>query len=146
MRGGVKAAPDIRTSRVEHGEEVGVREATQEINNGIYFDNKSAKPHAWDNATEWLDKYDHPLWKKWSKESVDAGHGGMDFFVLHAFVESIKRKLPTPLDVYDAATWSSISPLSENSIELGNQTVAFPDFTGGQWMYRKPLFSLGDDF
>jgi len=117
-----------------------------EINNGIYFDNKSAKPHAWDNATEWLDKYDHPLWKKWSKESVDAGHGGMDFFVLHAFVESIKRKLPTPLDVYDAATWSSISPLSENSIELGNQTVAFPDFTGGQWMYRKPLFSLGDDF
>jgi hypothetical protein len=70
----------------------------------------------------------------------------MDFFVLHAFVESIKRKLPTPLDVYDAATWSAISPLSENSIELGNQTVAFPDFTGGQWMYRKPVFSLGDDF
>ncbi|MCF8342366.1 MAG: Gfo/Idh/MocA family oxidoreductase [Chitinophagaceae bacterium] len=117
-----------------------------EINNGIYFDNKSAKPHAWDNATEWLEKYDHPLWKKWSKESVDAGHGGMDFFVLHAFVESIKRKLPTPLDVYDAATWSAISPLSENSIELGNQTVAFPDFTGGQWMYRKPVFSLGEDF
>ncbi|MEI6586006.1 MAG: Gfo/Idh/MocA family oxidoreductase [Sediminibacterium sp.] len=117
-----------------------------DVNNSIYIEDKSAKPHAWDEATQWLDKYDHPLWKRWSKESADAGHGGMDFFVLQAFVESIKQQLPTPLDVYDAATWSAISPLSEQSIALGNQTVEFPDFTGGQWMYRKPVFSFGDAY
>jgi len=117
-----------------------------DVNKSIYIQERSAKAHQWDDAQLWLDKYDHPLWKRWSKESAGAGHGGMDFFVIHAFIESIKQKTPTPLDVYDAATWSAISPLSERSIALGNQTVEFPDFTGGQWMYRKPVFSLGDDF
>ncbi len=117
-----------------------------DVNRGIYIQEKSAKPHQWDNAKEWLDKYDHPLWARWSKETEGAGHGGMDFFVIHAFIESIKRKTPTPLDVYDAAAWSAITPLSEQSIELGHETVEFPDFTGGQWMYRKPVFALNDEY
>ena len=70
----------------------------------------------------------------------------MDFFVLHAFVEAIKRKTATPMDVYDAAAWSAITPLSETSIEMGNETVEFPDFTGGKWMYRKNDFALNDTF
>ena len=117
-----------------------------DVNNSIYIEEKSAKPHQWDAATAWLDKYDHPLWARWSKETVGAGHGGMDFFVIHAFVESIKRKISTPMDVYDAAAWSAITPLSEQSIDLGNETVEFPDFTGGQWMYRKPVFALNDTY
>ena len=117
-----------------------------DVNKSIYIEGKSAKPHVWEAAKPWLEKYDHPLWKKYEKEAEGAGHGGMDFFVLHAFVEAAKRKLPTPLDVYDAATWSAITPLSEQSIEMGNQTIDFPDFTGGQWMYRKPIFAFGDDF
>jgi hypothetical protein len=117
-----------------------------DVNNGIYLEGKSAKPHQWDNAKQWLEKYDHPLWARWSKETEGAGHGGMDFFVIHAFVESIKRQIPTPMDVYDAAAWSAVSPLSEQSIELGNQTVEFPDFTGGKWMDRKPVFALTDEF
>lgn len=117
-----------------------------DVNNGMYIEDKSAKAHQWDDAKAWLDKYDHPLWARWSKESAGAGHGGMDFFVIHALVESIKRKTATPMDVYDAAAWSAITPLSESSIELGNQTVEFPDFTGGQWMYRKPTFALNDAY
>jgi len=117
-----------------------------DVNNGIYIQEKSAKPHVWDKATTWLEKYDHPLWQRWSKDTVGAGHGGMDFFVIHAFIESIKRKQPTSLDVYDAAAWSAITPLSEQSIELGNQTVEVPDFTGGQWMYRKPVFAFNDEY
>lgn len=117
-----------------------------DVNNGMYIEGKAAKPHQWDDAKAWLEKYDHPLWARWSKESAGAGHGGMDFFVIHALVESIKRKTATPIDVYDSAAWSAITPLSESSIELGNQTVEFPDFTGGQWMYKKPTFALGDDY
>ena len=117
-----------------------------DVNKSIYIEGKSAKDDQWEEAKTWLDKYDHPLWVRWSKDSEGAGHGGMDFFVIHAFIESAKRKLPTPLNVYDAATWSAITPLSEHSIDLGNQTVEFPDFTGGQWMYQKPVFSLGDDY
>ena len=117
-----------------------------DVNKGVYIEGKSAKPHQWDNAKDWLDKYDHPLWARWSKETAGAGHGGMDFFVIHAFIESVKRKTATPMDVYDAAAWSAITSLSEQSIELGNQTVEFPDFTGGQWMYRKPVFALNDEY
>lgn len=117
-----------------------------DVNKGIYIQDKSAKPHEWDDEQAWLEKYDHPLWARWSKETAGAGHGGMDFFVIHSFVESIKRKTTTPMDVYDAAAWSAITPLSEKSIELGNETVEFPDFTGGQWMYRKPVFALNDAY
>jgi hypothetical protein len=70
----------------------------------------------------------------------------MDFFVLHAFIESIKRKTGTPLDVYDAATWSAITPLSETSIQLGGETLAFPDFTRGRWMSRQNDFARDDQF
>ncbi|MDE3236874.1 MAG: Gfo/Idh/MocA family oxidoreductase [Bacteroidota bacterium] len=117
-----------------------------DVHKSIYIQDKSAKDDQWDDAKTWLDKYDHPLWVRWSKDTEGAGHGGMDFFVIHAFIESIKRNISTPLDVYDAATWSAITPLSEKSIELGHQTVEFPDFTGGQWMYRKPVFALNDEF
>jgi Oxidoreductase family, NAD-binding Rossmann fold len=116
-----------------------------DVAKGIYIEGKS-KPHQWDADKEWLDKYDHPLWKKYSSDAEGAGHGGMDFFVINSFIESAKRGLPTVMDVYDAAAWSAITPLSESSIEKGNETVEFPDFTGGQWMYRKPVFALGDDY
>lgn len=117
-----------------------------DVNNGIYLQGKTAKDEEWDDAKIWFDKYDHPLWARWSKDTTGAGHGGMDFFVIHSFIESIKRNVPTPMDVYDAATWSAITPLSEQSIELGNETIDFPDFTGGKWMYRKPVFALNDEY
>lgn len=117
-----------------------------DVNSSIYIEGKSEKNDVWDNAKKWLDQYDHPLWKKYGQDAQGAGHGGMDFFVVNSLIESIKRKSPTPMDVYDAAAWSAITPLSEQSIELGNQTVEFPDFTGGQWMYRKPVFALNDDY
>jgi len=117
-----------------------------DVNHSIYIQDKSEKNDQWDDAKAWLDKYDHPLWQRWSKDTEGAGHGGMDFFVIHSFIESIKRKQPTPMDVYDAAAWSAITPLSEQSIELGHETVEFPDFTGGQWMYRKPVFAFNDEY
>ena len=117
-----------------------------DVNNSVYIEGKSKKFDEWDNAQEWFDKYDHPLWKRWANDASGAGHGGMDFFVLHGFIEAIKRGESTPLDVYDAAAWSAITPLSEKSIELGNQTVDFPDFTSGAWMQRKNTFSLNDEY
>ena len=124
----------------------GTRGLWMDVNHSLYIEGVSAKNDAWEEAQAYLDKYDHPLWKRWGASTEGAGHGGMDFFVLHAFVESIKRKTATPMDVYDAAAWSAITPLSEQSIELGNQTVDFPDFTSGQWMYRKNTFSLNDEY
>jgi predicted dehydrogenase len=116
-----------------------------DLNKSIYIEGQS-KPHQWEDAQAWLDKYDHPLWKKYGNDASGAGHGGMDWFVLNAFIESVKRKTNTPQDVYDAVTWSAITPLSESSIQMGGESVEFPDFTNGKWMYRKNDFALGDDY
>jgi hypothetical protein len=51
-----------------------------------------------------------------------------------------------PIDIYDAITWSAITPLSEQSIALGFQTLDFPDFTGGSWRSRKPIFAFDDRY
>ena len=112
----------------------------------IYVEGKSAKSHAWENPETYLKEYDHPLWKKFESQAVGAGHGGMDFFVMNAFVECMKRNAPFPLDVYDMATWYAITPLSEKSIAEGGQVQLIPDFTRGKWKNRKPDFCMGTDY
>ncbi len=117
-----------------------------DVNKSIYIEGKSKEAHRWEDAKAWLEQYDHPLWKKYGNDAAGAGHGGMDWFVLNAFIESVKRKTNTPQDVYDAVTWSAITPLSESSIQLGGESVEFPDFTHGQWMYRKNNFAVDDSY
>jgi hypothetical protein len=124
----------------------GTKGLWMDVNHSLYIEGVSKTDDQWEDAKSYLDKYDHPLWQRWSKETEGAGHGGMDFFVLHAFIESTKRKTATPQDIYDAASWSAITPLSERSIELGNETVEFPDFTSGQWMYRKNDFARTNEY
>lgn len=111
----------------------------------VYVEGVSS-PHQWDKAETWLKKYDHPLWKKYEHLAEGAGHGGMDFYVINAFVEIIRRQAPAPLDAYDAAAWSAVTPLSEASIAAGGAQQEFPDFTNGQWMVRKPVFALDDTY
>ncbi|NQX78539.1 Gfo/Idh/MocA family oxidoreductase [Gilvibacter sp.] len=111
----------------------------------MYIEGQS-DPHRWDEAQPWLDKYDHPLWKKYADRATGSGHGGMDFFVLHAFVESAKRNAAPPLDVYDAAAWSAVTPLSEASIAANGEAQEFPDFTRGNWVKRKPWNWNSDQF
>ena len=109
-----------------------------DVNQSIHIEGKS-KPHQWDSQTAWLEKYDHPLWAKYVKDAAGAGHGGMDFFVIHSFVESAKRKTATQMDVYDAAAWCSVTPLSIWSVANRSNSVDVPDFTGGSWMINKPV-------
>lgn len=115
-----------------------------DVNNSIYIQNKSKADDEWDDAKSWLDKYDHPLWKKYEKEAEGAGHGGMDYFVFNAFIKAVKEKKQTPIDVYDSVTMSVIAPLSTQSLQEGNKTLAFPDFTKGKWQTRKNTFALDD--
>ncbi len=111
----------------------------------IYIEHLSPE-HEWEEMDAYLEKYDHPLWKKYGAYAEGSGHGGMDYFVDNAFVEIVKRNLEAPLDAYDAAAWSAITPLSEHSIENNGEPQDFPDFTRGRWMKRKPVFALSDDF
>jgi hypothetical protein len=124
----------------------GTRGIWMDVNKSLYFEGKSPMPHRWEPAQEWLDKYDHPLWKRHAGKAENAGHGGMDFFVIHAFIEAFKAGAPMPIDIFDAIAWSAITPLSEQSIREGNRTLDFPDFTAGKWATRAPVFALDDRY
>lgn len=90
------------------------------------------------NEEEMLEKYDHPIHKEYEKTEKPGGHGGIDWLVCRAFIESVKHGTQTPIDAYDAATWMSIGPLSEMSIAQNGAPVDIPDFTNGKWMNREP--------
>ncbi len=124
----------------------GTRGLWMSDNRSVYIEGVSPESHRWEPFERYQQEYDHPLWRRFEAEATGAGHGGMDFFVLHAFVESVKRQVPPPLDVYAAASWSVISALSERSIAKGSEPMEFPDFTRGRWVDRTFTFGTSDEF
>ncbi len=116
-----------------------------DINKSIYLEGKSPA-HKWEPAESYLKDHDHPLWIKYAHVANGAGHGGMDWFVMNAFIEAYKSGDAMPLDVYDHASWAAITCLSEQSIAQGGEPQVFPDFTDGKWMNRKPIFALVEHY
>lgn len=93
-------------------------------------DHFSWKKH-WGNAVDFAEEYDHDIWKRYLSEGVRGSHDGMDYLVYTAFFRCVREGRPMPLDVYDAAAWMSITPLSASSIAGGSTPVAVPDFRDG---------------
>jgi hypothetical protein len=82
-------------------------------------------------------KYEHPLWKRQGELAQKLeGHGGMDFIMLYRLLQCIREGLPPDMDVYDAAAWSSVQPLSIASVSQASAPLNFPDFTRGLWKDR----------
>lgn len=65
------------------------------------------------------------------------GHGGMDFMMDWRLIDCLRNGLPMDMDVYDAASWSVIGPLSEWSVANGSQPIEIPDFTCDNWKNNK---------
>lgn len=114
----------------------GTKGIWMDVNKSLLLDGVT-EDHRWTDAQPFLDKYDHPLWAKMADRAVGAGHGGMDFFLVNAFVEDAKAGREASIDAYDAATWLAITPLSEQSVAQGGALQSFPDFTNGKWMDRR---------
>jgi len=92
----------------------------------------------WNNAIEYREQYEHPIWRKHlADENRRGGHGGMDGIEFDAFFKALQEGHEMPIDVYDMASWMSISALSERSIAMGSAPVEIPDFTNGKWLTRK---------
>ena len=91
------------------------------------------------NEDEVMAEHDHPLHAEYLKGDSLGDHGGMDWLVSRAFVESVKAGVNTPIDAYDTVTMMAIAPLSEESIHKGGAPVEIPDFTRGKWFRREPV-------
>lgn len=96
----------------------------------------------WNDPAKLMADYDHALWKKVGSTAAGFGHLGGDYMELLQLVEAIRNHTPAPIDVYDAATWSAIAPISEVSVALRSTSFAFPDFTRGRWKTSPPTFGV----
>jgi len=88
-----------------------------------------------------LKKYEHPVLKQVKKilRKLDQKiveiekNEAMDFIMDYRLIYCLQKGLPLDMNVYDAAGWSSIIELSENSVENRSATVPIPDFTRGRF-------------
>ena len=115
-------------------------------NKSIYIEGRSPESHRWEKDEPYLKEYDHPLWKRFEQQAAGSGHGGMDFFIVRAFVEALKDDQSPVIDVYDTVSMSVIVPLSEKSIKSNSASIQIPDFTRGKWKDNMPIFGLNEKY
>lgn len=86
------------------------------------------------------EKYAPPIVKKVGELAKQiGGHGGMDFLMDWRLIDCLRNGLPLDIDVYDAAAWSAVAPLSEKSVANRSNSVDVPDFTKGSFKTNEPV-------
>jgi predicted dehydrogenase len=82
----------------------------------------------WQPLWDYAEEFEHPRWREQGAVAREAGHGGGDYFIVEDFVRAARGGEKPAIDVYDAVTWSSVFPLSFESVKRGGQPVTVPDF------------------
>ncbi|HRI20326.1 MAG TPA: Gfo/Idh/MocA family oxidoreductase [Panacibacter sp.] len=86
------------------------------------------------------EQYTPPIVKKMGEMAKEVGgHGGMDFLMDWRTIDCLRNGLPVDMNVYDAALWSAIAPLSEWSVANRSNPIDVPDFTAGAWKTNHPV-------
>jgi hypothetical protein len=67
------------------------------------------------------------------------GHGGMDFLMDWRLIDCLRNGVPLDQDVYDAAAWSAIGPLSDWSVANRSDSINISDFTCGAYKNNTPV-------
>jgi predicted dehydrogenase len=102
-----------------------------------------AQGHEWfDNAKmdEIREKYTPEIVKRVGEMAKKiGGHGGMDFMMDWRLMDCLRNGLPLDMNVYDAALWSCIAPLSEWSVANRSNSIQVPDFTCGSYKTNTPV-------
>lgn len=77
-----------------------------------------------------------------SEPMKKSGHGGGDILECWRLIDCLRHGLPLDQDVYDAAAWSSIVPLSQASVLSRSNSIDIPDFTAGAWETNQPNMDI----
>lgn len=97
----------------------------------------------WISAEEYKnleEKYAPPIVKKIGEMAKQVGgHGGMDFLMDWRMIDCLRNGIAPDMDVYDAASWSAIGPMSEKSLAKRSNSIDIPDFTAGAWKTNAPV-------
>jgi hypothetical protein len=122
-------------SRIHHVQ--GTKGIFEKYPERVYIEGRS-KSDAWDTPDTYAE-FDHPLWTTQADKARGAGHGGMDYIEDYRLIDALRNGRPLDMDVYDAAAWSVVTPLSERSVARKSQRVDFPDFMRGGWRTPRTL-------
>jgi hypothetical protein len=99
--------------------------------------------HSWVKPEELkglYEKYSPPIIKHIGEIAKEVGgHGGMDFIMDWRLIDCLRNGLPLDQDVYDAASWTAVGLLSEQSVAKRSTSIDVPDFTRGNWKTNKPV-------
>ena len=103
--------------------------------------------HAWVSQEEFKeleDKYTAKITRKLLDLAIQlkSGHDGTDLLESWRLIDCLRNGLPLDMDVYDAAAWSSIVPLSQWSVLNRSNSIDVPDFTAGAWKSNKPNMDI----
>ncbi|MBR1962167.1 MAG: Gfo/Idh/MocA family oxidoreductase [Alistipes sp.] len=80
------------------------------------------------------EEHKHPFVKAYKERGVEiCGSRWIDFLMDSRLIYCLRNGLPLDMDVYDAAEWSSLVELTEQSAVAGGVPVEIPDFTRGEW-------------
>ena len=91
-----------------------------------------------ERCAEFAEKYKHPFVVQYKERGVElCGKRWIDFIMDNRLIYCLRNGLPLDMDVYDAAEWSSLVELTEQSALSGGQPVEIPDFTRGEWAKLK---------
>lgn len=110
----------------------------------IYLEGRSPQRDTWEEFGENYQKeFEHPLWRSIDPKGYKSGRGhggGVDTPLMwERWFKALRTGSAADMDVYDAATWSSVFPLSEKSVAARSRPVDFPDFTRGRWQSNAPV-------
>lgn len=90
-----------------------------------------------------IEKYTPKITKRFNEllSQAKSGNARHSYYNVDArdwrLIDCLRNGLPVEMDVYDAALWSAVIPLSEWSVANGSKPVKVPDFTGGAWKSNK---------
>jgi predicted dehydrogenase len=120
----------------------GTRGIYNEQRNAVYLTGISPEYHEWESFDPYQEKHEH-AWRQAMKDQAGQfSHGGTDYLEISLFIDAVRNRTQTPIDVYDSVIMSVHGPLSEESIAKGSVPIEVPDFTRGKWKIRKPIFGI----
>jgi predicted dehydrogenase len=107
----------------------------------------SAGTHAWATPAEFqalADRHAPRIGRRLAElaGASKGGHGGTDLLEDWRLIDCLRNGLPLDQDVYDAAAWSAVVPLSDWSVRNRSARVDIPDFTGGAWETNPPNMDI----
>jgi hypothetical protein len=93
----------------------------------VWLADRCAGPEEWRPLEEFAEEYLPAQWREAEAAALGSGHGGADYQVARAFVESVRSGTPA-IDVYQGLDMTLPGLISQEAIRRGGVPVPVPDF------------------